>query len=812
MELLPDGIFLSDASGHCVEVNEAGCRLLRGSRAEILGRSLFYFTLPEDAAALQQRLLALSAKGVQRFEWRLRRIDGSNVDVEIHTALRPDGGRQSIVSDIGERKQREKEQAQERAALTRLHAISTLGLSDQGDPALLEAILDAAIAATEADFGCIQVFDPEAGELRISAQRGFSADWLAVWNRMTVGRSVAAAALAKKTRMIIADTEESEHFGVEALAALRRAGVRAGQSTPLISRTGELFGVISTHYKTARLPSPRALEMIDLLARHGTDILEGRRLKWKLCRAEAIATGLLAVSADAIISIDMQHRIIAWNHGAEIMFGYTKQEALAMSLEDLLPKEKRAAHREQVAMFAAEPVHGRRMDHRKASGRRKSGAEFPIEATISHLEWDGTKILTVAVRDVTEQQRRENEQRLLADLGGALVSLDYEHTLRQIARLAAEWLADYAALFVFEGPEIRLRRAAVATRDPELRWTAEHMMALPKPLPNNHPIAQAVETHRSLRFQLDPEQYPAAAQSSEHLRALQAASPRSVIIVPLLIGKRCRGALGLSRRTEPFSAEEQHLAEEIARRCALYLENAQLHRAEQRATRARDEVLAIVAHDLRNPLNAINLQLAVLLRRRTDAEGRWQKPAEHIRGATARMNQLIQDLLDVTRLEAGELSMTLAPLAPEQILAAAKETQQPLAAAAQIELRCEAAAGLPAARADQRRLLQVFQNLIGNALKFTPAGGQITLGAAARENAVEFRVSDTGPGIPAEHLPHLFDRYWQADRGDCRGIGLGLSIVQGIVHAHGGRIFVQSTPGRGTSVLFTIPTAGSPQD
>lgn len=806
VEMAPDGCFLTDASGHYVDVNESGCRLFGATRADILGKTALDFTFPEDADAVRQVVAALRVDDVHRFEWRARRADGSGLDVEVHTRLLPSGGRQSILRDISERKQREHRQAQDRSALERLHAISTLDLSGQADTVLLDAILDAAIAATEADVGCIQILDPVTAELCIVAQRGFTADWLAFWSRVPAAQSGYGPALAKNERVIIADIEQSEPFaGTEVLAVQRRAGVRAMQSTPLVSRTGELRGIISTHYKTARQPAAHALEILDVLSRHAVDILERRRLKQRVLDAEALSSGILAASGDAIISVDSQLRIIRWNASAETLFGYTQEEALSLTLDALVPAGQRAAHREHVRRFAAESSHGRRMDHAGALGRRKSGAEFPIEATISHLVLDGAVIMTVAVRDVTEQRRSENEQNLLAELGGALVSLDYGDTLQQIVKIATARLADYAALFVIEGPENQLSRAAVATRDPGLLWTADLIMSLPKQLPQEHPIVQVVAMQRPILFQLEPEQYPAAAQSPEHLRALQAASPRSVIMVPLMVGSRCLGALGISR-TERFDARDLPLAEEVARRCALYLENAQLHRAEKRATRARDDVLAIVAHDLRNPLNSIALQMQLLLRRRADADGRWVDPVQRIHSSVARMNQLIQDLLDVARLEAGELSMKLTPLAPEQILAEVMEAQQPLAAAAQIELRCEPAAGLPAVRADQGRLLQVFQNLISNALKFTPTGGQITIGAAARKDLVEFHVSDTGQGIPAAHLTHLFDRYWQADRADRRGIGLGLSIVQGIVQAHGGRVSVQSTPGGGSRFAFTIPT------
>jgi signal transduction histidine kinase len=175
------------------------------------------------------------------------------------------------------------------------------------------------------------------------------------------------------------------------------------------------------------------------------------------------------------------------------------------------------------------------------------------------------------------------------------------------------------------------------------------------------------------------------------------------------------------------------------------------------------------------------------------------------------MNRLIQDLLDVTRMEAGQLVIEQARLTAEQVAAEAVEAEEPLAASASVELRLDVTRGLPEVWADRERLLQVLENLIGNALKFTRAGGRIVIGAEPRGAEVLFWVKDTGTGIAAEDVPHLFDRFWQARTGGKLGAGLGLPIVKGIVQAHGGRVWVESAPGQGSTFFFTIPTA-SPRE
>jgi signal transduction histidine kinase len=173
------------------------------------------------------------------------------------------------------------------------------------------------------------------------------------------------------------------------------------------------------------------------------------------------------------------------------------------------------------------------------------------------------------------------------------------------------------------------------------------------------------------------------------------------------------------------------------------------------------------------------------------------------------MNRLIGDLLDVARMEAGHLSLKLERLPAAEIIAAALERQKPLASSASLELRHETAPDLPDICADRDRLLQVFDNLIGNAIKFIEPGGRVTISAAPQTGELLFSVSDTGRGIATSHLPHVFDRFWQAPGTERRGTGFGLAIVKGVVEAHHGRVWVQSAAGQGSTFFFTIPLAAA---
>ncbi len=227
----------------------------------------------------------------------------------------------------------------------------------------------------------------------------------------------------------------------------------------------------------------------------------------------------------------------------------------------------------------------------------------------------------------------------------------------------------------------------------------------------------------------------------------------------------------------------------------------------ERIIDAREEILRIVAHDLRNPLNTISMATSLL----TDIDGSPESRTNQLRiikRAGERANRLIQDLLSVTTIEAGRLSIAPRKVSVADLFNEAGEMLEPVAREKGLTLGMNAADDLPAVRADPARVLQVFSNLVGNAVKFTPSGGTITLSAIRADGKMLCSVSDTGPGIPAAQIPRLFGKFWQAQRGDSRGVGLGLAIARGIVEAHGGTITVESVVGHGSVFSFALPLWG----
>lgn len=547
-----------------------------------------------------------------------------------------------------------------------------------------------------------------------------------------------------------------------------------------------------------------AAELTALLA-------EQRRVEHALRISEARFAGIISLAADAIISVDSQGRITLFNSGAEQIFGYAAQEVLGKPLELLLPERFRGGHPRHLETFRGGSHASRRMAERQPIfGLRKNGEEFPAEAAISRMEVEGELVLTAILRDVSLQKQVEAQHRFLARAGETLSSsLDAECTLASVARLTVESLADWCVVYLSEDEHVR--RLEVAHRHPGQQELARALRDFRIDMSQPFLASEVLRRREPVLMPLvTPEALESMAQGHEHLSLLRRMEPRSLMGVPLMSGERLLGALVFisTRSGRSYGPSDVEFAQGLARLAGLAMENARLYQSAQRATKVRDEVLGIVAHDLRSPLNSISLWTQVVERQlqkmgTEDLQSRSQEALGSIFSACRRMSRLIQDLLDVARLEAGRLALNVSPQTPASILREAIDSAGPEAVGYQLHM--EAPEVAPAVLADRDRILQVFSNLLGNALKFTPVGGEIRVGARVEGEQVLFYVGDTGPGIPPESLAHIFDRFWQANRTDRRGAGLGLSIAKGIVEAHGGRLQVESEPGRGSTFSFTVP-------
>lgn len=247
-------------------------------------------------------------------------------------------------------------------------------------------------------------------------------------------------------------------------------------------------------------------------------------------------------------------------------------------------------------------------------------------------------------------------------------------------------------------------------------------------------------------------------------------------------------------------------ATDIDERKQAEAERQRLYELAQRAVRARDDVLATVSHDLRNPLGTIVLA-ADLVREQalSQRDAVTVKQAQLIVRAARRMEGLISDLLDIATIESGHLSLRPAPTAVGPLLAEAMEAAQATVAEKGVKFEGEASDPAVEVNCDKDRVLQVLANAIGNAVKFTPAPGTIRVGARRDGAFVRFSVADTGPGIPPDQLPHVFDRFWKGGDSSRAGRGLGLAISRGIVEQHGGTIEMKNRDGGGATLSFTLP-------
>jgi signal transduction histidine kinase len=282
---------------------------------------------------------------------------------------------------------------------------------------------------------------------------------------------------------------------------------------------------------------------------------------------------------------------------------------------------------------------------------------------------------------------------------------------------------------------------------------------------------------------------------------------RRAACLPLRARGRTLGVLTLAAGARGLSEDDVQLAADVARGTAVALDNARRFVEVQAEARRGVQALAAVSHEMRSPLQVISISSGALLRAwPADAALLPERRQIALIAQSAdRMRRLAADLLDVAQMDAGRFGVAPEPVCAGVLLKGAAEANAAIAGEKGVTLAVSSSATL-ATLADEQRVQQVFANLIGNAVRYTPAGGAITLSAEAADGEVRFSVTDTGPGIAPENLPRVFERFWRGDR--CRGCaGLGLAISRAIVEAHGGTLSVDSRPGQGTTFTFTLPTA-----
>ena len=408
----------------------------------------------------------------------------------------------------------------------------------------------------------------------------------------------------------------------------------------------------------------------------------------------------------------------------------------------------------------------------------------------------------------TRSQAIAHRQRFLAEASRLLSeSIDYAATLKTVARLAVPGIADWCVVDLMQ-QDGQMSRVAIEHRD-------QSRLALAQTLQDNFPPqagAPAGPAHVAHTGQTEFEPSISAslleelAPEAERRRLLAALGMHSYISVVLSTRGRVLGAITFfTDAGRGLSADDVVMAEDLARRAATAIDNARLYEQAQRAVRVRDDMLAIVTHDLRTPLSAIvtaaAMQMATAPQDETGVTIRQR--AASIQRAAEHMNRLIRDLTDIGQIDAGRFAIDRTPQDPAALAHEVVDTLKPAADQQGAHLRADIGGSIPRINADGDRIVQVLSNLVTNAIKV--GAPQITLRLEPRAEDVLFTVSDTGPGIRQDDLPHMFDRYWRGQTVNYKGTGLGLPISKQIVDAHGGRIWIESELGAGSRFCFTLP-------
>jgi PAS domain S-box-containing protein len=622
----------------------------------------------------------------------------------------------------------------------------------------------------------------------------------------------------------VTDFGERTTFPRAPIAA--RGGIRAAVAFP-ITRAGRTTGAMEFFSTSPREPDQSLLPVMTLIGAQLGDYIDRRHTAEILRESEERYRVVSETAQDAIFTMDENSVILFCNPAVERMFGYKSEELIGRSLDILIPERLRAQHHAGIERFLRTRRRSIPWTGVELPALHKDGHEFPCEISFGEWTADGHTTFTGFARDVTERtrafereqqareaaeaareqlERRADEEasfrRLASALTGAVEMQDVLTEITSRATLVTRADGVYVERIVTFGETklVEIVSAAGRGAPPRGLRVAYPGSMTDEILKNGVPVilADMVGFGRHM-----------APYLTDSCRDCE------VLVTPLVAEEENLGALVLlnSRASgRQFRDGDIVRARTLGDLTSLALRRVRLMEQEREAkekaeaaVRVRDETLGIVSHDLRNPLTKIALSAELLRDARTDEQGDL---IETILSSARQMQRLIQDLLDVARMESGALSVARSEIDPAPLVHEVCASNEALAEQKEQRIVCQIAPSVPHVCADRDRLIQVFGNLIGNAMKFTPERGTITVEVKPVSNGfVQFVVRDTGPGIPESDLKHVFTPYWQAKKTAHMGAGLGLAIVRGIVEAHGGRVWAENAPTGGAIFRFTLPAA-----
>ncbi|MDQ3418699.1 MAG: ATP-binding protein [Acidobacteriota bacterium] len=522
--------------------------------------------------------------------------------------------------------------------------------------------------------------------------------------------------------------------------------------------------------------------------------------------ADAWRTALLESSLDCVILMDATGTVLDVNRGVEETFGHARQDVVGRRLGDVfVPSEFRSRHEEGLRHYLAtgqSAILGHRIE---VEALHASGSRLPVELTIVRLAGATPPIFVGHLRNITERRRAERRLRLAAAAAQAITSsATAESAVQGLLRAIGEQLGWPLVQFWRVDETSRLiRRTHAWTRQPEI----EHAIPV-MPFRPGEGLPGAVWATGTAMWVHD---LTTEQTMLPRRQALLASGLLAALAFPLRVGGEVRGVVeAFSRNPETLDPELLALLDVIGGQLSHAVAMHEARESLERANASKDEFLALISHELRTPLQPI-LGWAVFLEQPEVDDATRLKAARVIRTNAEVERRLVEDLLDVSRIVTGKLTIERAPVSVIHVVQSAIETVTVMAEEKAIQLWMRGDFDVPLITGDAKRLLQVFANLLVNAVKFTERGGSVSVSVTLTRQAIDVAVQDTGRGISAELLPHVFERFQQGDRGiglHSGGLGLGLSIVRDLVAAHGGTVSAHSA-GLGTGATFTvsIPTA-----
>jgi signal transduction histidine kinase len=714
-------------------------------------------------------------------------------------------------SDDEDRRATAERLAQDLDAMRRLHRLSTRFVRAGDLPqTVLQEIVEAAISITHADMGNIQLLDPASRRLRIAAHRGHEQWWLDFFESVAEGEGAScAAALKQEARVIVEDVTRSPVFvGTPSLEVQLRAGVRAVQSTPLLGSSGDLVGMISTHYRTPRRPDERDLRLLDLLARQAADMIERVRSEERLAADLAALTRLHALSR-RVVETSTIEPLLQDTMDAAVAIVRADKGTLQLLEGDALRIVAHAGHDQAFLDFFAEAG-----DVASVCGEAtRRGERVLVPDVVTSPLFAGTASLPVlraaGVRAVQSTPMRTRAGRLLGVLTthwGEPHTPD-EHDLWRLdllARQAADSLEQKQAEEALRASEARYRRL--------FQNMLEGFAFCQMIFDAGGRAADFVYLEVNGSFEpLTGLRDVVGKRVSEVVPGIWSAHPELLETFGRVARTGSAERFELDFRPLDASFSVSVYGAQPDRFVAIFdniTERKRAERALREADRRKDEFLALLGHELRNPLAPIRNSANILEHADPDSE-QAARARRVLRRQSDHLARLVDDLLDVTRITRGKISLQRSRLDLREATVRAAEDCRLMMADRGIAFRLVLPDVEAWADADATRVNQVITNLLHNAAKFTPRGGEVVVSLRQEGGRAELRVHDTGAGIDPALFTHLFEVFVQGERTLARsegGLGLGLALVKGIVELHGGEVRAESAgAGKGADFVVLLP-------